>query len=168
MSDFLIVAASDGMNLKMAETLESLSKDTDESFEVVKLSDFNLPLYTTQEEGNGIPEDGKKLTEKFIAAKGFVFLTPEYNGSVSPSFINAIAWVSRSGGESWREAFVNKPALIGTHSGGGGQYVLGAMLNQLSYIGMNVLGRKLLTNYGKPLNEDAAKGALEELVKIAK
>lgn len=168
MSNFLIVTASDGMNLKMAQKLEEISKSTNESFEIVKLSEYNLPLYTAKEEENGIPADGTKLTEKFIAAKGFVFLTPEYNGSVTPSFINAIAWVSRSGGESWREAFVNKPAVIGTHSGGGGQYVLGAMLNQLSFIGMNVLGRKLLTNYGKPLNEEAAKGALEDLVKLSR
>ncbi|MFG1494206.1 NADPH-dependent FMN reductase [Halobacteriovorax sp. GFR7] len=167
MSDFLIVTSSDGMNLKMADKILELAQETGRSFEIVKISDYKLPLYTAEEEKNGIPEDGVKLTEKFIAAKGFVFLTPEYNGSVTPSFINAIAWVSRSGGESWREAFVDKPAVLGTHSGGGGQYVIQAMQNQLSFIGLHIVGRKLLTNYSKQLNEEGAKGALASLVKLA-
>ncbi len=167
MSDFLIVTASDGMNLKMADKLLELSASTGASFEIVKISDYNLPLYTTSEEEKGIPEDGIKLGSKFVAAKGMVFLTPEYNGSVTPSFINAIAWITRSCGENWRDAFVQKPAVLGTHSGGGGQYVLNAMLDQLSFIGMNIIGRKLLTNYGKPLNEEAAEQALKELVKLA-
>ena len=118
MSDFLIVTASDGMNLNMAQKLLELSKNTGQTFEVVKISDYNLPLYTAQEEEKGLPEDGTKLGNKFIAAKGMVFLSPEYNGSVTPSFINAIAWITRCCGDNWRDAFVQKPAVLGTHSGG--------------------------------------------------
>lgn len=167
MSDFLIVTSSDGMNMKLANTLLELSKETGKSFEIVKVSDYNLPLYTAEEEKKGLPADGIELGKKFIAAKGMVFLTPEYNGSITPSFVNAIAWITRCCGDNWRDAFVQKPAVLGTHSGGGGQYVLTAMLNQLSFIGMNVIGRKLLTNFGKPLNEEAAKQALDELVKLS-
>ena len=63
--------------------------------------------------------------------------------------------MSRSG-EDWRDVFNGKSALIATHSGGGGAHVLMAMRHQLSYVGMNVLGRQLLTNYGKQLNDESA------------
>ena len=164
----LIVSSSDGNNLKLANTLLEISADHDANFEVIKLLDYKLPLYSTAEEENGIPEDAASLTSKFMDAKGFIFLAPEYNGSVPPSLNNAIAWISRSGSENWRDAFNAKPVVIGTHSGGGGQHVLMAMQSQFSFIGCNVIGRKLLTSYSKELNPESAKSVLEMLVTYSK
>ncbi len=165
--NILIITSSDGKNLELANKLNDLSKDFKGEFSVLKLSDYELPLYSTKEEENGTPEAAKALTDKFLSADGFIFLSPEYNGSVTPSFINSIAWVSRSGNEDWRSAFNNKPAAIGTHSGGGGNHVLMAMQSQLSFIGCHIVGRKLLTSYSKELNEDSAKSVLDLVAKLA-
>lgn len=167
-TNILIVTSSDGNNLKLANTLLEMSADNDANFEVLKISDYKLPLYTSAEEKNGTPQDAVSLTAKFMDAKGFIFLAPEYNGSVPPSLNNAIAWISRSGNESWRDAFNAKPVVIGTHSGGGGQHVLMAMQSQFSFIGCNVIGRKLLTSYSKELNPESAKSVLDMLVSLSK
>lgn len=163
----LIVAASDGNNLKLAESILEISNEFDANFEIVKLSDYTLPLYTSLEEKNGTPKDAITLSNKFIDANGFVFLAPEYNGSVPPILINSISWISRSGNDNWRDAFNSKPVVLGTHSGGGGQYVLSAMQEQFTFIGCNIIGRKLLTNYSKELNPESAKSVLDMLVKMA-
>ncbi|OUR96728.1 hypothetical protein A9Q84_10325 [Halobacteriovorax marinus] len=165
--NILIVAASDGNNFKLAESILEISKEFEANFEVIKLSDFDLPLYSSKEEKNGTPKDAVTISDKFIANQGFIFLAPEYNGSVPPALNNAIAWISRSGNENWRDAFNAKPIALGTHSGGGGQYVLSAMEAQFSFIGCNIIGRKLLTNYSKELNADSAKSVLSMLVKMA-
>ncbi len=165
--NILIVSASDGNNLKMANTLLEMSESLDANFEVIKLSDYKLPLYSSLEEKNGTPADAKVLAKKFMKANGFVFLAPEYNGSVPPALNNAIAWVSRSG-DDWRDAFNSKPVALGTHSGGGGAHVLMAMQDQFSFIGCNIIGRKLHTHYSKELNPESANSVLSILVDLAK
>lgn len=165
--NILIVTASDGNNLKMANTLLEMSTSLEANFEVIKISDYKLPLYTSLEEKNATPSDAVSLAEKFIQASGFVVLAPEYNGSVPPSLNNAIAWISRSG-DNWRDAFNGKPVALGTHSGGGGTHVLMAMQEQFSFIGCNIIGRKLHTHYSKELNPESANSVLGMLVDIAK
>lgn len=165
--NILIVTASDGNNLKLANTLLDISKEFEASFEIINLLDLKLPLYTAKEESNGTPEDAKFITTKFMDAQGFVFLAPEYNGSVPPALNNAIAWISRSGNDNWRDALNAKPAVLGTHSGGGGNHVLSAMQEQFGFIGCNIIGRKILTSYAKELNVDSAKDVLSQLVKLS-
>jgi NAD(P)H-dependent FMN reductase len=80
---------------------------------------------------------------------------------------NAIAWISRAGGEDWRNAFNGKYAAVATHSGGGGQKVLSAMRSQLQHLGTTVLARELLTHYQKALNPDSAKAVLEQLLSLS-
>jgi len=61
--------------------------------------------------------------------------------------------------------FNGKPAAVATYSGGGGQKVLVAMRLQLSHLGCNVVGRELLTNKAKPLNEEAARTVLGQVAR---
>lgn len=165
--NILIVTASDGNNLKLANTLLDISKEYNAEFEVINLLDLSLPLYTAKEEKNGTPSDATFITQKFMDAKGFIFLAPEYNGSVPPALNNTIAWISRSGNDNWRDALNSKPAVLGTHSGGGGNHVLMAMQEQFAFIGCNIIGRKILTSYAKELNVDSAKDVISQLVKIS-
>lgn len=165
MSKILILASSNGNNLKLSNEISEISNELKIETEVLSLMDLNLPLYHTDEEKKGIPPEALQLTEKFENAKGMIFVAPEYNGLIPPVLNNAIAWISRSK-EDWRGAFNGKIVAIATHSGGGGAHALIAMRQQLSYIGANVLGRQLLTNYAKPLNHDSAKAVLEELNKL--
>ncbi len=165
MSKYLIVTASTGKNLEMAHKIASITETHDHDFSVIDLETYKLPLYSPREEENGIPKEAKELADKFIAADGFIFLAPEYNGSTPPLFNNSIAWISRSG-DDWREAFNGKPTIVGTHSGGGGHQVLMHMQEQLTFLGCNVVGRKLLTSYSKELKEESVEAVLTQLFKI--
>lgn len=160
-----ILSASDNNNLQLAQKLSEIAQGLGETTEVIDLVDADLPLYTPKnEEKDGIPENAKKLAQILINSHAIIFVAPEYNGSFPPTFNNTIAWVSRIG-DDWRLCFNGKPAAIATHSGGGGQYALLAMRSQLSYIGMNVIGRQILTNFNKPLNPDTAKDVIRQLIK---
>ena len=83
-----------------------------------------------------------ELSEAFTSATGFFFAAPEYNGSIPPTLSNLIAWLSTETTD-FRSVFNDKPAVIATHSGGGGQKLLTSLRIQLSHLGMNVLGREL-------------------------
>ena len=63
--------------------------------------------------------------------------------------------------------FNGKPAAVATYSGGGGQKACteGIMRLQLSHLGCNVVGRELLTNKAKPLNEEAARTVLGQVAR---
>ena len=55
-------------------------------------------------------------------------------------------------------------AVVATHSGGGGSHVLMHMRMQLSFIGMNVVGREILTNYNKPVNSESLTAVVDQLL----
>jgi len=164
----LYLSASTGKNLELANALANIGSTLGGDHQVIDLVSEGLPLYSTEEEKNGIPEAAETLTNRLIAADGLVLIAPEYNGSIPPVLTNAIAWISRSGGDDWREAFAGKMGAVATHSGGGGQKVLLALRTQLEHLGTNVLARQILTHYQKPLNPDSAKAVVEELLKYSK
>lgn len=164
----LYLCASVGKNLELTKELHQIGEDYFESSEIVNLVNLDLPLYSTIEEKNGIPENAKSLTEKMIHAKALVYIAPEYNGLIPPVLNNAIAWVSRSGGEDWRAAFNGKLAVIATHSGGGGDKALNAMRMQLQHLGTTVLARQLLTHYQKALNPESAQAIFMQLKSLIK
>jgi len=157
-----ILVSSQGKNMELAKKFQEY---LGEKAEIMDLVALELPLYSSITEGN-LPGKVKDLTQKLIASKAMVFVAPEYNGLIPPVLNNAIAWVSRTG-DNWRLAFNGKSAVIATHSGGGGAHVLIAMRQQLSYLGMNVIGRQILTNFGKPLNTDSMASVLDQLVKMS-
>ena len=67
----------------------------------VDLATFDLPLYSAALEADAFPADAERLKQIFTAQNGLLFVSPEYNGSVSPLLKNAIDWASRpTGGES--------------------------------------------------------------------
>jgi chromate reductase len=162
-----IFSATSGNNLKLAQALEGVVKELGAEAKVINLEELNLPLYTPPAEKEGMPEKAKWLCEEITNSKGSVWLAPEYNGSIPPVVNNAIAWVSRAGGEDWRAAFNGRYAVVGTHSGGGGTHLSIALANQLEYLGTTVLARKIITNYNKELNPDSAKTILGQLISLA-
>jgi chromate reductase, NAD(P)H dehydrogenase (quinone) len=164
----LYLSASTGKNLELANTLAEVGGTFGGEHEVINLVAENLPLYCVEAEKDGIPEQAKILTQKLSDANAFVFIAPEYNGGVPPVLSNAIAWISRSGGDDWRAAFSEKMAAVATHSGGGGAKVLSVMRSQLEHLGTNVIARQLLTHYQKALNPDSAKAVIDQLLKLSK
>lgn len=163
----LIISATKGNNLKLANELYETAQSLSMNSKVISLEDFDLPLYSPSREGKGIPDDSLKLTKLFVEASALIFIAPEYNGSLPPILNNAISWVSRSGSEDWRNAFNGKPSVVATHSGGGGLKVTQAMRAQLEHLGSVVLPRPIITNFQKPLNPESASDIFSQLKKMS-
>ena len=165
MSRIIVITASGAKNLELAGKFQGKLSELGHESETLNLLSLNLPLYSSLAEAEHSPSEllGPWM-EKLKHADAMVFLAPEYNGGIPPVLTNFIAWVSRSS-KSWRECFNGKCAALGTHSGGGGFHVLSALRLQLSYIGMNVIGRQIMTHSSKPLDESSLEDACKQLVK---
>jgi NAD(P)H-dependent FMN reductase len=62
----------------------------------ISLADYPLPIYDGDlEAAKGVPENATKLARLIAANQGIFISTPEYNHSLPPLLVNAIAWVSR-------------------------------------------------------------------------
>lgn len=162
MKKIAILVASDNNNLKLANKIQDAFIKKNTSVELIDLTQVTLPVYSSKTEKESTPEDALKLVEKLNTAQIIVCVAPEYNGGIPPLLTNAICWVSRSGDKDWRRCFNYKKALIATHSGSGGMHVLMAMRMQLSYLGMNVLGRQIHTHYNKELKLDDLNTIVEQ------
>lgn len=63
---------------------------------VVDLRDFAMPLYDGDDEAaSGLPEGALRLRAVAAAHDAFLFVTPEYNASISAVLKNALDWLSR-------------------------------------------------------------------------
>lgn len=155
MSDTLILAGSNHKNLELAQAFQQVFEAKGLNPSLVDLVGLNLPLYTPVTEEQATPDAVNQLCSQCMQAKRFVFITPEYNGGIAPALTNAIAWISRSDAADWRTVFNGKMAAMGSVSGGGGLHALMALRMQLAYIGLTVVGRQVVVNAHKPLNESA-------------
>lgn len=158
----LICAASSGHNLTLANRLAAMAEEMGLPHQVVDLTKVDLPLYTPARDDEGRPAALDPLEASFASSTALFFVAPEYNGSIPPTLSNAIAWLSTQT-DDFRALFTLKPTAIATHSGGGGQKVLVAMRLQLSHLGATVLGREIITNRKKPLNDASARALLQQL-----
>ncbi len=161
-----IVISSEGKNLELSKKISEALGRHGAEVTTVNLLELSLPLYTSRSEALHQAAALIAPLKETLAVDGFVFLAPEYNGSAPPVFSNFIAWVSRST-KNWRETFNGKPALIGTYSAGHGSGVLTSMRLQLSYIGMNVLGRQVQTGLHKEVDPAYLEATCAELLRLA-
>ena len=164
MSLITIVAGSTGKNLELAAKFEAELKSLGVQTQILNVATMKLPLFCPESDSKN---DAKALLapwyDSILGSNAFVFVAPEYNGGIPPLLTNFIAWVSRST-KDWRAAFNGKSAAIGTFSAGNGSFVLGAMRVQLSFIGLNVLGRQVITTMAKPADDDSIKAICKQLV----
>jgi len=77
------------------------------SIEIADISQF--PLYNQDVENTGAPDAVKRLQEQIRSADGVLFVTPEYNYSMSGVLKNAIDWASRPPKEN---PFNGKPCAM--------------------------------------------------------
>lgn len=102
------------INKKLAIYAASLLEN--ESYTVLDLNDYKVPIYSVDEEINsGIPEAVEILNHQFDNASGFILSLAEHNGSYTAAFKNLIDWVSRKNVKIFR----NKPVLLLATSPGG-------------------------------------------------
>jgi chromate reductase, NAD(P)H dehydrogenase (quinone) len=162
----LICTASDGANLKLCRRAELFLKNQGVDTCFVDLTAAELPLYTSRVTNTPNGALISALGESFRRAEGFFIAAPEYNGSIPPTLSNTIAWLSTET-EDFRALFNNKPAVIATHSGGGGQKVLTSMRIQLSHLGVNVLGRTLASKGDGEVKDTSLNDVLNQLTRLS-
>jgi NAD(P)H-dependent FMN reductase len=161
MNKILIISATKGNNLSLAKKIGNyVSIDQ----KIISLEDFEMPLYVPETEI--IKTDTVKfLSELFLKSKGFIFCAPEYNGGSPPILTNAITWLSVST-DNWRSTFVNKKAIIATHSGGAGFKFLTSFRSQLEHLGTIVYPRNIVVNKNKKFSDQSVKDILNEFEKL--
>ena len=160
--DVLLIAASNGQNLLLAERFAAAAREQGQSAEVLDLTTINLPLFTPRAQAAGTPAALAALQARLVAVPRWVICTPEYNGSIPPALTSAIAWLSVQG-DDFRALFNGRPVAIATHSGSGGYTVLTALRLQLAHLGAHVVGRQLVSNKTHPAKDDSIADLISRL-----
>ncbi len=162
MADLLVLAASNGENLKLAERFAATARSQGRSAEVLDLTAVDLPLFTPRAQEQGTPAALAAIQQKLMDTSRWVICAPEYNGSIPPVLTSAIAWLSVQGSD-FRTLFNGRPVVIATHSGGGGTMVMTALRLQLAHLGSHVVGRQLVSNANHPAKDDSIADLLTRL-----
>lgn len=126
----------DSFNRKLASAMAKLAPPTF-SFKQIEIGD--LPLYNQDDDANPAAPV-KRLKAEIAAAKGLLFVTPEYNRSIPGVLKNAIDHASRPYGQS---AWAGKPAgVLGASVGAIGSAMAQQHLrNILAYLDVPTLGQ---------------------------
>jgi chromate reductase, NAD(P)H dehydrogenase (quinone) len=163
--DLLVIAASNGENLKLAQRFVDQARQQGQRSEVLDLTALALPLFTPRALTGEPPAALAGLETQLSGAARWVICTPEYNGSIPPVLTSAIAWLSVQGSD-FRRLFNGRPVLIATHSGGGGHTVLAALRLQLAHLGAVVVGRQLVSTNSNPAKEDSILDLVARLIAL--
>lgn len=97
---------------RVAFALKSAIEKTGESAQIIDLSAVDLPIF--EERFNYLENPNEKIKTVFdtlMASDGFIFLTPEYNGSISSGLKNFIDVFAK-------DPFIGKPIGVATASTG--------------------------------------------------
>jgi len=120
--------------------------------EVMRLTDFNIPLYGIDiEKSEGIPIGVVDLYKKIQEAQGIIISVAEHNGNVTAFFKNVIDWLSR-----YNRTFLEskKLLLLSTAPGQrGGASALAATQKMLSYFKGDLVTSYSLGNFYKTFND---------------
>lgn len=105
------------VNDKLANLFVSELNEHDLVAEKVSLTDYPLPVLNADID---VPQEAKDLATRFAEVDGLVFVSPEYNASITPLLKNTIDWVSISGvGEgNGYGPYVDKVCLLAAASPG--------------------------------------------------
>ena len=165
MANFLMITATSGTNLELAERFASVARDKGHTADIVDLAEMDLPMFTIARSSDSEQSpDVSDLTQQMIDADAWIVVAPEYNGSFPPTLNNAIAWLSRDW-KNFRKMCTGKPVGLATHSGGGGAHVIMAMRSMFSFIGADVIGRALTSGRNKEANPETIDAMVENLAR---
>ncbi len=176
-------ARRDSLNKKLAAVAAKFVQEAGAEADLVDPGDFRLPLFDQDlEDAEGMPAPAKALKEKFLASDAILFVSPEYNSSVTPLLKNIIDWVSRTetDDEPSLAAYRGKVAGLLSASPGalGGLRALVHLRSILGNIGVLVVPRQFALSSasdkfdasGNLTDASAAKSAravVEELIAMA-
>ena len=165
MAKFLMITATSGTNLELAERFADVARDKGHHADIVDLAAMDLPMFTVVRSSD--PEqspDVSELTEQMIDADAWIVVAPEYNGSFPPTLNNAIAWLSRYW-QNFRKMCTGKPVGLATHSGGGGAHVIMSMRSMFAFLGADVMGRSLTSGRNKDANPETIDAMVDNLAR---
>lgn len=163
-SSVLILAASTGKNLQLAESFKQSLEDLGHKGTVLDLCSLNAPMYTPQAE--------KELTDlsliegvmkHILDCDAMIVCAPEYNGLIPPVLNNIIAWMSVQS-KDFRTLFNQRKIGLASVSGGGGQHAVMSMRMQFSYLGSNVIGRPVIINKSNPFKQSSIDILIQQVV----
>ena len=161
--DLLIITASNGENLKLANHFLELANTMDLRSDLLDLTTLDLPLFNPRNNISlEVSSSIKDLSIKMKSAKRWIICAPEYNGSIPPLLTNAIAWLSVQDSD-FRNLFNGKPIAISSHSGGGGMGLIISLRIQLSHLGAQVLGHALTSANNNPTKKESILNILKKL-----
>jgi chromate reductase, NAD(P)H dehydrogenase (quinone) len=164
--DLLVLSASNGENLKLAERFADAGRSRGMAAEVLDLTNLSLPLYNPRTHAeSGLPAEVEGLSRRLEAAPRWVICAPEYNGSLPPVLTSAIAWLSVQG-DGFRTLFNGRPVAIATHSGGPGIEVLAVLRIQLAHLGAHVVGRQLSSSRSNPAKDSSIDDIIHRLQRM--
>ena len=164
----LIITASNGENLKLAERFLLAGKKLNYSCELLDLtkSENDLPLFNPRQNSKDkAPTNLASINLLMESHTHWVICAPEYNGSIPPILSNTIAWLSVQG-QDFRSLFNERPIAIASFSGGGCMELLLSMRIQLTHLGALVLGRQLTSNKSKIPEDKSINEILNQLLKL--
>jgi chromate reductase len=165
-TDLLVITASNGENLRLAERFAASGRQHGLSVEMIDLTELPLPIYNPRlHAAAGIPTGVAELQQRLVAVPRWVICAPEYNGSIPPLLTSAIAWLSVLG-DDFRLLFNGRPIAIASHSGGGGVEVLTALRIQLAHLGAHVVGRQLVANRFHPAKDASIDDLIQRLSQL--
>ena len=165
MAHLVLIVASDGKNMKLAQSFAQTADELGHTTDLLDLMALNWPLYTNDKANSGFElENITHIVERLDRADAWIAIAPEYNGSLPPTLNNTIAWLSKQG-SNFRALFDGRKVGLATHSGGGGNRLIVAMLSQFNYLGADVLGRTLIATDSKVANPDTIKAIIGGLCK---
>tara|TARA_R110001632_G_scaffold53818_1_gene132231 strand:- start:3520 stop:4047 length:528 start_codon:yes stop_codon:yes gene_type:complete len=105
--------SSTSINKQLAVYASSIVATT--NTEIIDFNDYTAPIYSTDEEGRGFPENLVALSEYMKGFDGYVVSLAEHNGSYAAAFKSILDWLSRIN----RSVFNDKPVLLMAASPGG-------------------------------------------------
>ena len=164
--DLLVIAASNGENLKLAQRFASQASALGQTAEVLDLTTVDLPLFTPRMQQQRSPEAVAALEQQMAKAPRWVICAPEYNGSIPPVLTNAIAWLSVQG-DDFRMLFNGRPVAMASFSGGAGIELLTVLRIQLTHLGAQVVGRTLAGNKARPPQDSSIQDVLKRLLQMS-
>jgi NAD(P)H-dependent FMN reductase len=111
---------TDSYNKRLVKVAVAGARAVGAEVTLIDLRDFPLPLFDGDLEArDGLPANGRKLKDLFLAHHGLLISAPEYNSSITAVLKNTIDWVSRPvPGEAPLACFDGKVACLMSASPG--------------------------------------------------
>jgi len=134
----IIALAGSNSSKSINHQLVSYAASQIDNSEVIRLTDYDIPMYSIDiEEEKAIPKGVKDLSEKLAEADAFIFSIAEHNGNISAFFKNVIDWLSRSNRKYLAD---KKIVLLSTSPGkGGAASALKITQNTLVHFGAEIV-----------------------------